>query len=236
MDFLQSKNKIIPYQDWHTLGGLSISVDSVDTSPNIAVMNFSGGAVKEIFALGDKVRLKQGGAFKYYYITNLDNTNNQFSLTGDEVAPMVVGQVVTDFAFSRSNPAIGFPSSVTVNVPITFTGTLNPAVTSLNVEMIMEGAKVRFFKKLEATVSVAGATVYVGLPVEKAQASVNPIGDMKAWYCDDSGDPMIGYPMFEEPWGGDPNIIGIYKWDITNWQVSGGEGLIINIDYEYITS
>jgi hypothetical protein len=221
--------------DWFELNDSDYSINTASSGyPNLGILDCSNYDPRTRHTLGDRMRLKQGGAYAYFFIT--DMSSNTISVTGD-ISAVLSATTPTNMAVSKVAAPLGFPSTLTVRVAVSPSAGTTLSISTLDVEMYMIGSVVRFIKQMSATVSVATSNViYVKLPVERAQAYMNPIGDQKPWYCNDSGTQTIGYPIFEEPFMGPANTIGIYKWDANPWSISGGQTLYINVDYDYIIS
>jgi len=87
-------------------------------SPNpfeTAVWTYNGdytvnvtGAATGFYSVGNKVRLKQGGAYKYFYIIQVTSTVLYFANNSDYV---LTNTAITDYNVSREETPVGFPES-----------------------------------------------------------------------------------------------------------------------------
>jgi hypothetical protein len=68
-----------------------------------------------IYSVNDKIRLKQGGAYKYYYITTVADT--LLTVNGNTVTPASI----TDIYYSKSQSPVGYPSLNAIT-PTIYTG------------------------------------------------------------------------------------------------------------------
>jgi hypothetical protein len=70
------------------------------------------------YSVGDKIRLKQGGGYKYFYVTGVADTLLTVSGGSDYT---VANSVITDNDFSKLSSPVGFPGYFETGLP-TFTG------------------------------------------------------------------------------------------------------------------
>lgn len=75
------------------------------TPERVSVTTPSGAELR--FQKGDKIRLKQGGAFKYFYVISNPNTSTLVLCGGNDYT--VANSAITDISVSRAHNPFGFP-------------------------------------------------------------------------------------------------------------------------------
>jgi hypothetical protein len=152
--------------DWHELAEPMVFVSSIS-------MRVSNSAVDltKIFAIGDPIRYKQGGDYKYGYITKV--TTNVITIrSGSDFT--IINSPITDVAKGLKLNPIGFP--VLFNIPnsaysaapgsITLSGT--PSDTKTQFFMVGPVITVRVIT-FNATISGADSVVFLNLPAPSAE-------------------------------------------------------------------
>ena len=88
-----------------------IEVNELPTYVASDILSFAtGSTIYNILAVGDHIRLKQGGAFKYFYVIEVGAVNitllksTSYSLTAT---------TITDLSYSKLSNPVGFPSYLT---------------------------------------------------------------------------------------------------------------------------
>lgn len=88
---------IKPQETWTYASATSITVPS--------------GAMSK-YSVGDKIRLKQGGSYKYFYVTAVASTALTISGGTDYT---LTSATITDNYYSKSTNPVGFPGSFTIS-------------------------------------------------------------------------------------------------------------------------
>jgi hypothetical protein len=127
---------------------------------------------------GDRVRLKQGGAYKYFYIVTVAAT--LLTVTGGSDYT-VANAAITDIAISRSFRPFGFPSEF--NYLPTWTNLTVGSATRMAVFSIQGGRVSVHIRLTLAADSVVGTQPYFDLPITPAATSVtaSPLGFGRAF-------------------------------------------------------
>jgi hypothetical protein len=78
------------------------------TPERVSVTTSDGAELR--FQKGDKIRLKQGGSYKYFFIIGNPNTNTLVLCGGTDY--VVANSAITDIYVSRANNPFGFPADL----------------------------------------------------------------------------------------------------------------------------
>lgn len=130
-----------------TLNGGWIEVEDESWSYASATTITVPSGATSIFAVGDKIRLKQGGAYKYFYVTDIaDTTLTVYGGTDYTVA----NSTITDAAFSKGG-GIGHPGWFAYTPGIVYGGgTTDPDSESFDyAKFCMTGKRVEMQAKLD---------------------------------------------------------------------------------------
>ena len=147
------------------VGGLYHSgwniVDETWTYASATTINVPSGATGR-FQKGDRLRLKQGAGYKYYYVVGVAST--LLTVTGG-TDYTVANAAITDIYFSREVNPIGFPDTFAFTPVVTSaSGTL----TTVSAEGTIKIYKTRVEVKIKYAISNngTGATgLYLTIPV-----------------------------------------------------------------------
>ena len=115
-------------------GWLEIPDGSWSYASATTIMVPSGAA--SIYAAGDQVRLKQGGAYKYFYVIAIADTT--LTVTGGSDYS-VANAAITDAAFSKGG-GVGHPGWFNYTPTVTYAGgTKNPTTLTVSFEFVING-------------------------------------------------------------------------------------------------
>lgn len=214
---------------WQELNDADYSAGSITSEPNRGVLTVTGYNPKQRFSIGDKIRLKQGGDYKYFYITDI--TSSTIVVVGDESSALTA-TAVTDVAISNLNKPVGFPDTLSVTVDLSFGGTWDLGDT-ISTEVFMQGSLVRYFVEINATISVAFQSISIYMPVERTTTymSLPENGKVLTAY-ENTTSPVITLPLvFFNPVSPFEGIASIEKDDGTNFATGDVK---IYFDYSYL--
>lgn len=118
------------------------------------------------YSIGDKIRLKQGGAYKYFYVEAVTATT--LTLNGGN-GNTIANSDITDFYYSKVQTPVGFPDWFT-NEPVISGDTITITVTTWNTKRFkLEGRMVTYIVAvLYSTSGSDSAGIYITLPIAPA--------------------------------------------------------------------
>lgn len=160
VDIYGNKQYLPTSEDWIEIP-ISCTGESV---AQIATFTGNFDAVT-VFNIGDKVRLKQGGAYKYFYVINKSGAYAALN-GGSDYA--VTTAAITNFAYSRLVNPTGFPPFFNY-LPIVSesTGFLNRTTitpTAMVARYSMIGRMVQLFIDLQETLTGVNKYIVIRLP------------------------------------------------------------------------
>lgn len=155
--------------DWQEFTQLTFSYSSATR------ITVAGGTATEYFSIGDKLELTQNSLVKFFYIVNVGAAYIDI-YAGDDFT--YTNNTITKLRISRISNPVGHPITFTKALPnasyVTSSGDttvtiVNPATNKQN--MYMVGNIVFVFGVFSLTVTVAGSTIAVKLPVQRTTTS-----------------------------------------------------------------
>lgn len=175
------------------------------------------------YQVGDKVRLKQGAGYKYYYIVAVAAT--LLTVTGGSDYT-VANAAITDYDISRGNSPLGFPT--TFNWAPTLVGfSADPTNTSYRFSITGNVCNVNV---IQSTPGTSNSTELKISAPRTAAASLQTWGNL-CWLSIDSG----GYvsPAVATIDASASNIVVTKDLSgATQWTTSGGKAVSFQIWYE----
>ncbi len=124
------------------------------TYASASTINTPTGATT-IYEKGDKIRLKQGGSYKYFYVTNVAST--LLTVTGG-IDYTVANAGITDIYYSKAASPVGFPQAFNYTPAITFTAGTAPTSPNAGGRFSIVGGGVCILN-IYISYANAGATV-----------------------------------------------------------------------------
>jgi len=206
-------------------GGLNSGWNLVDqtwTYASATTINVPSGATS-IYAKGDKIRLKQGGAYKYFYVTGVADT--VLTVTGG-TDYTVADAAITDNYYSHATSPIGFPQWF--HYTPTLTGGGDITISSYDEwrirHFVIMGGTVIFNVEVGFTIGGTGNSPLINstLPVTSAAGF----------------DPSGGATCYEGGWMGgaiqgiDSTHVGVIKYDGSNWSTGVAKYIKFSVSYQ----
>lgn len=163
------------------------------------------------FAIGDKVKLKQAGLTKFFYITNVApglivvTAGDDYTLTNNPI---------TYFAVSRLSTPEGHPISFSRNITgLTIDGAF--LVSSALQTFYMIGSSVFLYTDLQITATGVDNTIQVPLPATR-RYSWNFVSTTETFIAKDGAGPSNLYPSSATVRVFDPFDAKLYISNMTN--------------------
>ena len=173
------------------------------------------------YQIGDKVRFKQGGGYKYYYITAVASTTVTLNGGTDYT---VANSTITDLEWSRADRPFGFPDWFAYTPTLGVGGTMTYSSTSVTLARFsMKG------KLVNVQVSITGTTggsahtdLTLTLPTNFQS---NALGG--SCFVNDTAAGLFGYWI-----GTGANTLVFRVSGAANWSLGAGRGYTANLFYE----
>ena len=172
---------------------------------------------------GMKVRFKQGGSFKYFYVTSL--TSTLLAVLGGS-SYSVANSAITEVWYSFAQKPFGFPEWM----PYTWTATPSGSMTLASIVSVVGDFKIageQLFARISGTATTGGTAstgIDVTLPCDVANADA-VLPQLAATY---DGTSKLGYAYIFNTVPG--HKVTITKADGTNWGLGAGKGFRAMID------
>ncbi len=132
------------------------------------------------YSPGDKIRLKQGGSYKYFYIIGV--TSTVLTVTGGSDYS-VANSTITDNDYSKVETPVGFPQWF--NWTPTYSGSGSLTFTSVGTHIArfsITGRTVHVLLEAQGTTGgTAGAEIWATTPVTSANSDWQPDGGAEIW-------------------------------------------------------
>lgn len=188
-------------------------VDALETWTYASATTFTVAAdITTILDKGDKIRLKQGGGYKYFYVLSVSysNPNTTVTVTGGSDYSLA-NSAITDNYYSKAETPNGFPIAFTwAPAPGGFTG----AVTVATARFSIVGRYVKGYVGFSGTSNNTGKTLT--LPVAPQNSQRGP----HARVTDNSS--ALDKPGYVDMAAGVTAGVAIYKDLASNgWTASG---------------
>ena len=197
-----------PYE--YQNGGWTEVPDGLWSYASATTITVPSGAAS-IYAVGDQVRLKQGGAYKYFYVIGVADT--VLTVTGGSDFT-VANATITDVAFSKCG-GVGHPKK--------FSFTTNPqgfsAIVQNIAEFAMNGRSVNVYVDIGGTSNAT--TLSFNVPVGTFGGYI-----LTGWVY--SPAISVNSPLIE----GSSTTFNVYKdGALTAWASSGDKRVLLNFSY-----
>lgn len=156
------------------LGGWLTDVTPTDITYSSATrINTNGFVPGDVFNIGDRLEITQGGSVKYFFVADV-NTNNIDIEGGNNYT--FTNAPITSFRYSKLIAPIGFPGidSFVKNPDLTYTAANTYTFTLKNMTFYMLGnvVNVYFEYKFYYNTSAGGATIMnLPLPIQRGTSS-----------------------------------------------------------------
>jgi len=217
----QAKHICDPNGGWYqpfmlgaTTGGL---VDETWTYASSTTVTVTTDATTR-YQKGQKVRFKQGGSYKYFYIVAVAATTLTLAAGSDY---SVANAAITDVNISNAEVAFGFPATFTYTPTYTGSGTLAfGTVAAVPRFFIVNGNCILNIYPL-GTVSGTGVEIRFSLPV--TSHNNDPGGG--AWIEDTIGPGGSWYML-------DTNTIAVRSYNAANWNTGASKGFRLTAIYK----
>ena len=214
------------YDGWVPLQTLSPAYQAV--SGILGTIRFSSVDVSHRFGRGDKIRLKQGGAFKYFsVISSTFSTHTDIVVTGG-TDHTLANAAITDFYLSKGDAPVGFPQDFNYTLTVGGSGsmTINTQVTQ---QAKFYVTRAQIFVTVSATWTTAGSgstDITFTIPITSFTLTSNTALSSNAL---DTGIFGNGNAFI----GSAATTCTLRKYDASNWGIGAGKQGTINGGYRY---
>lgn len=187
----------------------------VGSSDTITITTSAGST--DIYGIGDKLRWKQGGGFKYNYAIAFTDTT--LTITGSTDYEMTTDTITDNYYSHQTNP-VGFPQWFNW-VPV-FTGfSINPVVSVSRFSII--GRTVIYNHSLTSVGTSNAAGYTISVPVKAA----NNGGYSAIMYAQNNGTTVVGAQVYTST-----TVLTLTLAGYGAWATGNGKGANFSISYE----
>lgn len=174
------------------------------------------------YSVGDKIRLKQGGGYKYFYVVGVSSTT--LTVTGGSDYS-VANAAITDNSFSNVVSPLHFPQWFSYNP--TSTG-FSSDPTSVTAKFNIIGKQVTYYV-LQGAAGTSNSTSFtISLPVDAASTARTL--KYAAQVMDNGTDQTT--PGVAEI-SNTTSVVDVYKnWAFGSWTASGGKKASFTVIYD----
>jgi hypothetical protein len=203
------------------LGGWIPTLESWSYASATTITVPSDATIK--YNIGDKIRLRQGGSYKYFYIVGVSSTT--LTVTGGSDYS-VANAIITDNYFSRVVSPLDFPQWF--NYDATYTG-FSSDPTSVASKFCIIGRQVTYYHHEGGTGTSNNTSFTVSLPVTAQSITARLLK-----YAGQGGDASVqlSIPSMVEVANG-ASVVNCYKdFSGAGWTASGGKNIRFTVIYD----
>jgi hypothetical protein len=199
-----------PYvSDWQ-----EITEPSTGAVSGVVTFTNTGFVARDYFSIGDKIRLKQGGAYKYFYviIVSIYGSANAITVNGGDDYTLTA-TAITDLAFSKASNPTGHPIGFRYTPTVTADGAMTVSANADVSYFYMIGRSVFYSWYIEVTLGgVVSTTIRLSIPFNTTTGAVYYIGRQFIYTQNTTSRPVL-IDVNTTP----QLFFEVYNQDFTNW-------------------
>jgi hypothetical protein len=216
----------VPNNDWNSYPKGSFVYGSSTT------VSVSGLSISDLFQVGDKIRLVQGGNTKYFYIVLISGSTLTLSGGDDYV---LANELITEFSSSRLGTPSGFPTKFNYTATI-----LNGTFQNQSLKFSISGNIVQITGGCSIITSTSGTpSVRISYPFNLRNTTIaNQITVLQ--YAENSPQPASGKDFGDyiaRVSAGDGSTTQVYFYtqraDGSAYDANFGSGSLLNPEYTF---